>query len=168
MKQIMPCIIIVLLLTVGVFSGCTETNNNKKSDSTSPIILYDDAEFITWVTNTDNTLLTYNNNELDALQNHYWYSLEYYAETEESLIDDTYKPECLAFHLSSQYDSIRDEFNSFLYDRSWACFYMKWAAKNMQDDLYTNAIEDFDKATDYTQQSTAHLNRVTDLLGGLT
>lgn len=171
MRKIKICIIAVLFLAVGMFSGCTENpdsnNNDVLPDNTPPPILYDDAEFITWIGNTNSNLLTYSNNELDALNGQYWYSLEYYAETEEGLIDNTYKSECLAFHLSSQYDSIRDEFNDFLYDRSWTCFYMKWAAKNMQDNSYTSAIDNFNKATEYTTQSTVHLNRVTSLLRGL-
>jgi hypothetical protein len=165
MKKIMICIIIVLFLAVGMFSGCTETNNN--NNDTPPPILYDDAEFLSWLTETNTVLLTYSNNELDALNGQYWYSLEYYAETEEGLIDNTYKPECRIFHLSSRYDSIRDEFNEVLQDRSWACFYMKLAAKNMQDGSSSSAIDNFEKATDYTKQTTAHLNRVTSLIQGL-
>ena len=49
----------------------------------------DDAEFMTWLANTNHNILTYNNNVLDALDNEGWYSLEYYAETEVDLIDNT-------------------------------------------------------------------------------
>jgi len=127
----------------------------------------DDAEFMTWLANTNHNILTYNNNVLDALDNEGWYSLEYYAETEVDLIDNTYKPQCLAFHLSSKYDSIRDEYNEYLYDTSWACFYDKWAAKNMQDGFYSSAVDDFDKASDYTEQATVHISRVTSMVNEL-
>jgi hypothetical protein len=127
----------------------------------------DDAEFTTWLANTNDNIHTYRNNVLDAVNNDNWYSLEYYSETEADLIDNTYKPQCLAFHLSSKYDSIRDEYNEFLYDISWACFYDKWIAKDMQDGFYSDAIDDFDKATDYVNRATVHLNRVTSMVNEL-
>jgi len=49
---------------------------------------------------------------------------------------------------------------------SWACFYAKWAAKYMQDELYSSATEDLGKASDYLTQSTAHLNTVSALMKG--
>jgi hypothetical protein len=130
----------------------------------TPVAQYDDSEFLTWLTTENNVLRDYTNDELDALNNGYWYTLESKCSNEESYIDDTLKSECNSFTLSYQYDGIRDEFYNYLSDRSWAAFYVKWAASDMQDDLYSLATDNFNQGTDYTEQATAHLNTMTALI----
>jgi hypothetical protein len=160
--------VMTLLLTILVFSGCTDNKTDKTPDTSTPITpTYNDEEFMLWLYNTNDELGTYNTNELNALNNQYWYTLESYAEDEEDIIDDTFKPMCLSFDLSSSYDIIRDEYYEFLCDRSWSAFYMKWAAKYMQDNLYSSATDDFNEATNYINKATNHLNICINLIDGL-
>jgi len=132
-----------------------------------PTPQYDDIVFMDWIDTTNNVLLGYSNNIVDCLGSSSYYMLEYYAEAEEDLVDDTYKPQCLAFSLSYDYDRIRDEYYDYLSDLSWASFYIKLAAGNMQDGYYSSATDNFNDATDYTERATAHLQNVNSMINNL-
>ena len=131
----------------------------------TPSETYENQEFLDWVTTTNNKLLAYTNEITDDLNGKYWYSLEVDAEAQESYVDDIARPACSAFDLDSKHDAIRDEYSEYLYDLSYSSFYLKLAARNLQNDQYASATENLEKSTSYTRKATAHLNVVIDLIG---
>ena len=180
MKNKMIAIIIFMLVFAVMFTGCTNQLPKGQNDDgpeytppddppyvpdpDPPEPRYDDSAFISWLHEANNDLLWYSGKVSDSLNTKNYVSLEYWAEAKEDIIDDTYSPECEEFYLSWEYDRIRDEYSEYLSDCSWACFYIKWAGKEMQSGSYTSATDSFNDATSYTRKATAHLNTVTDLI----
>jgi PKD repeat protein len=129
----------------------------------SPGVTYDDDEFMSWWTNASSDLSGY----IDALARDInydlWYALEQHAENAENAINDSYKPVCVAFSLSSTYEPIRAEINSSLDDVLWYFVYSQYAAKNMQDYIYngkstySSAMSNFDEANEYLNRANAHM-----------
>jgi len=158
---------LLVLLTAGL-SGCTDSTEIKTDDPEYvPPPVDDDVDFIDWLSVSLNDLSRYTDNKLDAINSQSWYLLEYYSESEEDVIDDTYKPECLSFDLSYKYDQIRDEYYEYLSDESWAAFHSKWAAKEMQSGDYSGATDSFNDSTEYTNKAVVHINTCTNLINDL-
>jgi hypothetical protein len=164
----------MVILAVGIYyTPQTDIQQQTKPETPyppppTPTKTYDDQEFLTWVSSMMNTLSDYGDKEVGYLQDDSWYSLESLCQQEESYIDDTLKPQCNEFTLSSTYIPLRTEITGFLYDRSWAVFYMKLAAGDMQGDYYTLATENFNKATEYINNAKTHVETYTALIQGMT
>ena len=156
---------VLMILLVGMLSGCVSDNNNK--DTTIPEPIYQDDEFLGWLFDTNENLMWYTNKKIDVLETESWFLSEYYEEAEENLIENTYIPQCRAFVLSYSYDVIRDEFYEYLEDRSWAAFYGKWAAIDLQSGDVSGAIDNWDDSNDFLRKAIVHLDTCTNLISNL-
>ena len=123
----------------------------------------DDSLFISWSQSTIGDMHTYYVTTSPMIDNGQWSLLEYYAEQMEDRIDDEYKTECNSFSVSSKFKPLQREFYRFLDDQSWSCFHLKYAARYIQEERYALATSSLEKATDYMNQASAHLDICTVL-----
>jgi len=144
-------------------TGCIEQADEKKD---TPLLLYEDAEFLDWLDDCNSIMLSYADYSLDAIESENWYSYSYWSERTQDRANK-YLDEVDGFYLSYNYDRIRDEYKSYLLDQERAGYYSYLAAEAMIDFDYSSAITYLEFATDYTEKATAHIIRCTDMIEDL-
>jgi len=135
MRKIAILLISLMVISVGFLSGCNEELNGEESN--------DDESLISWIYDINDAEMEYSSDIIDAMSNKQWELLEYHTDSLETIIDDEWKGECLAFTLSYVYDEIRDEYYEYLVDRSLSVFYLGLGAIYMQIEFYENAEGSF-------------------------
>lgn len=150
-------ILITAIIAILLSAGCLETSTEK----------YNDDEFLDWFIDTNDEITVYTLTMSDLIEDKDWVELEDVCQEAEDYIDHELFDEIYDFHLSYQYDNIRDMYEDFLDDMTWAFFNYRWAAIDMQDGFYDLADDNFDEGTDLLNDAIETLDDITEYIDDL-
>jgi hypothetical protein len=123
MKKIGILFIAVMLLSVGIISGCTQQNGNNNGNNTEPIITPKYNEFVHWSINTSAMIEIQLKLLGDRWDDENWSDCRSYISYVKIKID-TYTDQALFFDLQGSLDSARNEFIHWL--NAYLQVYDKW------------------------------------------
>ena len=140
--------------------------DNSEPVTPPPTTTYENTEFITWAKHASNELSDISENFVWATENELYEALRDYADEGVAEIGQ-YMIECQSFHLSYEYDAIRDEFYEILVDYKQAYEYASIGAQCMIDEDYECVHIYIPKATEYIGKARVHVRNVTQMLEDL-
>lgn len=156
-------ILVVLVLSTLMLVGCTDNN-----EGTYQVIdtrdIYENEEFITWELNDLNAHDYYQDkihNEInkDVLEIN-WFSMERWSRLCKEGFAES-KLEAQSFHLSPEYDRVRDAYYEYLDNMWYSNYHMEQASICLQSGLLS---DDFDEGLSHLDDVSLYLERATNAL----
>jgi len=153
MKKIAITLIALMVISVGILSGCNETDLNDEKKEEKKQEKY--SEFVEWVDDTNNWIDSKYLQIADSIQEENWDDALYYCNQVRNNLDG-YISEGRDFYVLGILDLARDEFVDSLTLLDDAYIHYEYAVENWEIGFDTSGTQHWNMADEYQIQANNH------------